>query len=224
MTGAFDIAKWEALWRDRDLFLDGLWTTVQVSLLSILLMLILGLIFGLMSTSKNKVLRGISRVYVEFIQNTPLVIQVFFIYNVLPSMGIMLSVFMTGMIGVGVYHGAYMSEIVRGSIGSIPKTQFEAAQSQGFGYIGMMRHVIVPQALKLALPPMANLLVALIKNTSVMAMIAGGDLLYRADSWSGMNLYYVPAYITTGVLYFLLCLPFAMAARRMESNMEVVVE
>ncbi len=224
MSGAFDITKWEALWRDRALFLDGLSTTVQISLLSILLMLALGLVFGLASTSKSRVLKSIARVYVEFIQNTPLVIQVFFIYNVLPAFGLTLSVFLTGMLGVGIYHGAYMSEIVRGSINSISRTQFDAAHAQGFGYIGTMRYVIIPQALKLALPPMANLLVALIKNTSVMAMIAGGDLLYRADSWAGMNLYYVPAYITTGVLYFLLCLPFAMVARRMESSLEVTPE
>lgn len=216
--------KWEALWRDRELFLDGLFTTVMVSFTSILLMLALGLVFGLASTSKSKILLAVSRVYVEFIQNTPLVIQVFFIYNVLPQLGLTLSVFLTGMIGVGIYHGAYMSEIVRGSIGSIPKTQFEAAHSQGFGYFGMMRYVVIPQAVKLALPPLTNLTVALIKNTSVMAMIAGGDLLYRADSWAGMNLFYIPAYVTTGVLYFLLCLPFAIAARRMESSLELIAE
>lgn len=224
MLEAFALPKWQALWEARGVFLDGLLTTVQVSLLSIALMLLLGLIFGLMSTSKSKVLRAIARVYVEFIQNTPIVIQVFFIFNVMPMMGLRLSTFMTGMIGIGIYHGAYMAEIVRAAIESIPKTQFEAAASQGFGYFGQMRYVIIPQSFKMALPPLANLLVALIKNSSVMAMIAGGDLLYRADSWAGYNLYYGPTYLTTGVLYFLLCLPFARMARRMESRMEVVAE
>ena len=220
MSNVLAAYKWEALWGARDVLLSGLAMTVGVSLLSIILMLILGLIFGLMSTSRSKVARAVARVYVEVIQNTPLVIQVFILYAVLPLMGIEIKhVFIIGVLGVGVYHGAYMAEIVRGSIDSIPQTQFESGRSQGFTYFQYMRYIIIPQAFRLALPPTTNLTVALIKNTSVLALIAGGDLLYNSDSWSSVNLYWGPAYIATGVLYFLICFPLAFLSRVLERKL-----
>ncbi|WP_139314659.1 ABC transporter permease subunit, partial [Desulfosporosinus metallidurans] len=88
-----------------------------------------------------------------------------------------------GVLGVGVYHGAYIAEVVRAGISSIHRGQMEAALSQGFSFWGAMRHVILPQASRLVLPPLTNQAVNLIKNTSVLAMIAGGDLMYHADSW-----------------------------------------
>ena len=157
-----------------------------------------------------------SRVYVEFIQNTPLVIQVFFLYHALPHMGVMLPVFVVGVLGVGVYHGAYIAEVVRAGINSIHRGQMEAALSQGFSFWGAMRHIILPQASRVVLPPLTNQAVNLIKNTSVLAMVAGGDLMYRADSWSSENIYYGPAYVVVGLLYLLLCLPLATLTRRLE--------
>jgi putative glutamine transport system permease protein len=97
----------------------------------------------------------------------------------------------------------------------------EAALSQGFSYWGAMRYVILPQASRVVLPPLTNQAVSLIKNTSVLAMIAGGDLMYRADSWSAGNIYYGPAYVVTGLLYLLLCFPLAQLAQYLERKMEV---
>jgi putative glutamine transport system permease protein len=177
----------------------------------------LGIIFGLFSTSSHKSLKAVSRVYVEFFQNTPLVVQVFFVYNALPYVGIRLEVFLIGMLCVGVYHGAYVAEVVRAGITSIPRGQMDAARSQGFSYIQSMRWIILPQTLTIVLPPLANQAVNLIKNTSTLALIAGGDLMYHADSWaSNGTLSYGPAYIVTGVLYFLLCFPLVSWARRHE--------
>lgn len=84
--------------------------------------------------------------------------------------------------------------------------------------LGAMRHIILPQAKKMAFPPMTNQAVSLIKNTSVMAMVAGGELMYQADSWSSTNLYYGPAYVATGLLYLAICLPLATYARRLEQQ------
>jgi putative glutamine transport system permease protein len=132
-----------------------------------------------------------------------------------------LPVFIAGVIGIGVYHGAYMSEAVRAGIGAVPRGQLEAAYSQGFSYWGAMRRVILPQAKRLAFPPMTNISVNLIKNTSVMAMVAGADLLYRADSWSSENLYYGPSYAITGLLYLIICYPLATYARTLEKKTEI---
>lgn len=216
MNGPFAIFKWEAVFRDFSIFFEGFITTLEVAILGLALALALGIIFGMFSTSKIKVFKIISRIYVEIIQNTPLVIQVFFLFNGLPYLKIVLPVFLIGILGVGVYHGAYISEVVRTGITSIPKGQFEAAKSQGFSYTQTMRYIILPQTIKIIIPPLANQLVNLIKNTSILAMIAGGDLMYQADSWSSGNMYYGPAYVVTGVLYFILCYPLARVSRYLE--------
>jgi putative glutamine transport system permease protein len=216
-AGPFALWRWARLFADSLVFREGLLTTLLVAASALLLALALGIVFGLFSTSSIKPFRYIARVYVEFFQNTPLVIQVFFLYNALPYIGITMDVFSIGCIGVGVYHGAYVAEVIRAGITSIPKGQREAARSQGFSYIQSMRWIILPQTIAIILPPLANQAVNLIKNTSVLALIAGGDLMYRADSWAANGtLSYGPAYVVTGVLYFLLCFPLVTWARRHE--------
>ena len=220
MVGPFAWFKWQALFKEWNVFAEGLIITALVALLALLLALVLGILFGMLGSSQNKISKFVSRCYVEFIQNTPLVIQVFFLYNGLPKFGIVLPVFWVGILGVGTYHGAYIAEVIRAGILAIPKGQKESALSQGFTYFGAMRYIILPQAKRVVFPPMTNQAVFLIKNTSVLAMVAGGDLMYRADSWSSANLYYGPAYVVTGVLYFMLCFPLAQYARRLEKIAE----
>lgn len=221
MTGPFAWFKWVAVFQEWPVFAEGFVTTLVLSALALSLAIILGIVLGVMGTSHYKSMRTINRAYVEFIQNTPLVIQIFFLYHGLPHVGIMLPVFSVGVLGVGIYHGAYIAEVVRAGIQSIPRGQHEAAYSQGFSYWSAMRHIVLPQAKRMALPPLTNQAVSLIKNTSVMAMIAGGDLMYHADSWASTNLYYGPAYVVTGILYWIICYPLARYAREMERKLEV---
>lgn len=216
----FSLDKWERLFADWQPFAQGFLTTLTIALLALALALLLGIVFGVFSSSHISVLKGVSRVYVEFIQNIPLVIQIFFLYNGLPLAGIMLDKFTIGVLGVGVYTGAYISEVVRAGIQSIPVGQLEAAKSQGFTHVQAMRYIILPQTVKIILPPLTNQAVNLIKNTSVLAMIAGGDLMYRADSWASSQLMYGPAYVTTGLLYFVLCFPLATWARNYEQKLK----
>jgi putative glutamine transport system permease protein len=237
-SGPFALFKWEALFKDWQIFSEGFGVTIAYSILSLALAVILGVVFGVMGSTQNKVAKAFNRVYVEFIQNTPLPLQMFFLVNlVLYRVGMeyeisskfivwledihpVLPVFIAGVIGIGVYHGAYMAEAVRAGIGAVPKGQLEAAYSQGFSYWSAMWHVVLPQAKRLAFPPMTNIAVNLIKNTSVMAMVAGADLLYRADSWSSEHLYYAPSYIVTGLLYLAICYPLATYARALERKTE----
>lgn len=223
MTGPFAWFKWQALFREWPIFAEGFAMTVLLSLLALALALGLGVLFGMLGASRSRFLRGANRVYVELIQNTPLVIQIFFLFHALPHLGVMLPVFSVGVLGVGLYHGAYISEVVRAGIQAIPRGQQEAAYSQGFSYWGAMRHIVLPQAKRIMYPPLTNQAVSLIKNTSVLAMVAGGELMYHADSWSSNNLYYGPAYIVTGLLYLALCLPLATFARRLERKLEAAL-
>ena len=223
MPGPFASFKWQALFQDWQVFGEGFLTTLAVATLGLSLALFLGIVFGMLGTSPNLYFRRLNRCYVEFIQNTPLVIQVIFLYHGLPHLGIMMPVFTIGVLGVGVYHGAYIAETIRAGIQAVPRGQLESAYSQGFSYSQGMRYIVLPQAKRIVLPPITNQAVSLIKNTSVLAMVAGGDLMYHADSWSSNNLYYGPAYVVTGLLYLSLCYPLAQWARRLEKKSEVAL-
>jgi putative glutamine transport system permease protein len=221
LGGPFSLRRWTLLFTDYSLFLEGLGITLLVAFLALLLALALGIICGLFSTSAARFLRTVSRVYVEFFQNTPLVIQIFFVYNALPYIGVRLHEILIGVLCVGIYHGAYVAEVVRAGITSIHKGQWDAARAQGFSYVQAMRWIILPQTVTIILPPLGNQAVNLIKNTSVLALIAGGDLMYRADSWaSNGTLSYGPAYMVTGALYFLLCFPLVKWVRSHELKLK----
>jgi putative glutamine transport system permease protein len=221
VPGPFAGFKWLALFQDWTVFAEGFTTTIMVAALGLALALTLGILFGVLGAAPGRLFRIINRIYVEFIQNTPLVIQVIFLYHGLPHLGIMLPVFSIGVLGLGVYHGAYVAEAIRAGLEAVPRGQLESAYSQGFSYWQAMRYIVLPQAKRIVLPPITNQSVSLIKNTSVLAMVAGGDLMYHADSWSSSNLYYGPAYVITGLLYLCLCYPLANLARRMEKKLEV---
>ena len=169
MSGIISARAWGKVWAYRSTFLLGLLNTVETAIFAILLALVLGVIFGLMATSGKKILQVISRVYVEIMQNTPILLQLCFFYYALAFSGHSIGILPTGIVALGVYTGAYMAEVVRAGIESIPKGQFEAAQSQGFTYVERMYYIILPQSIKIILPPMVNQIVNLIKNTSLSA-------------------------------------------------------
>ena len=171
MSGIISARAWGKVWAYRSTFLLGLLNTVETAIFAILLALVLGVIFGLMATSGKKILQVISRVYVEIMQNTPILLQLCFFYYALAFSGHSIGILPTGIVALGVYTGAYMAEVVRAGIESIPKGQFEAAQSQGFTYVERMYYIILPQSIKIILPPMVNQIVNLIKNTSCLYII-----------------------------------------------------
>ncbi len=218
-----------ALWRwldtlsHLDVFLSGFLYTLTVAALALCIAIVMGVFHALLATSKFRILQIWARIYVEFFQNTPLLINLFFLYFVLPKMpyiAIRLDVFTIGVLGIGIYHGAYMSEVVRSGILSIPKGQFEAAHAQGFTYFQTMAFIILPQTLKVILPPSTNQAVNLIKNTSVLAIIAGAELMYRVDSYAQSSLNYAPAYVVAGILYFIVCYLLSFAIRKYENKLK----
>lgn len=221
-TNPFAVAKFLSTLEHGEYFLSGFSYTLAVSFLALAIALVFGTMGGVMATSKSKALRAYTRTYVEIFQNTPLVIQIFFLYFALPPLGINLDVFLVGVLGVGAYHGAYVSEVVRAGIQSVPRGQFEAASSQGFTYTQAMRYIIVPQTIKIILPPLTNQMVNLIKNTSVLLIIAGGDLMYQTDIYAGDSLNYAPAYIIAAILYFAICYPLAYFAKFYEDRLKKV--
>ncbi|MCL5677200.1 MAG: amino acid ABC transporter permease [Firmicutes bacterium] len=211
--------RWQALFANRSIFVQGLGQTLLASALALGLALVLGVIFGVFAVAPWRLPRWLNRAYVEFIQNTPLVVQVLFLYFGLPYFGLVLPVLWVGVLGLGIYHGAYIAEVVRAGINSVHRGQLEAAYAQGFTYMGGMRYIVLPQAAQVVLPPLTNQALALIKNSAVLAMIAGGDLMYYTDSWSSDTLHYGPAYLVAGVLYLMLTLPLAWLTIRLEAHL-----
>ena len=129
MAGLFSADAWEKVWTFRETFFLGVEHTLMTAVFALFISLLLGIAFGLMSTGRNKALRAIARVYVEFIQNTPLLLQICFLYYALAFSGNSIGIIATGIIALGVYHGAYVAEVIRAGIEAIPKGQFEAAES-----------------------------------------------------------------------------------------------
>ena len=223
MAGLFSAEDWLMVWNYKDTFILGFINTLQTAVVGILLALIIGIIIGLMAASEKRIFRLINRIYVEFIQNTPLLLQICALYYALSFSGYKIGILITGIISLGIYHGAYMAEVIRAGIGSIPKGQFEAAYSQGFSYIGTMYHIILPQSIKIILPPMVNQVVNLIKNTSCLYIIGGSDLIsltYSFVTGATTGGAYAPAYLVSGLLFFIICFPLSTLAGVWEANLK----
>jgi putative glutamine transport system permease protein len=198
--------------------MKGYAQTLLISLWGLVFALLIGILAGVALTSKNRPLKAFLRGYMSFFQNTPLMIQVFILYNVLPKLGVRMSVVTVGIVGLALYTGAYAADIVASAIRAVPLGQTEAAEGQGLSRIQTLTFVILPQAVKVGLPALTNQAVNLIKNSSIMAVIAGGELMYVADSWSGSNLIYGPTFVMTAVLYLTICLPISLFARWLEKR------
>ena len=223
METVFSAKAWATVWQYRATFMSGLMNTLRSAVVGLLIAMVIGFALGLMATGSKKSLRVIARVYVEFFQNTPLILQVCFLYYALAYSGVKITVVTIGFISLGLYHGAYVAEVVRAGIQSIPMGQFDAARSQGFDYVDTMRHIILPQTVKIILPPMVNQVVNLIKNTSCLYIIGGADLIattYNFVTGESTGGAYGPAYLVGGLLFFLVCYPLSMMAGRWEKRLK----
>lgn len=221
----FDAEKWSLVWTHRQTFIDGTISTLLMALFGLILALVIGIVIGFMATSHKKALRAIARVYVEIIQNTPVMLQALFLFYAVTFAGVNgFSPLMCGIIALGIYHGAYISEVIRMGIQSVPKGQSEAAFSQGFGQIATMFYIVLPQTFKIILPPMVNQVVNLIKNTSCMFLAGGAvDLISRTNAFAvgeGTGSAAGQGYIIGGVIFFIICFPLSMIASHWEKKLK----
>lgn len=220
MMNIFGPRKWQELWDAWDEVMAGWGLTIQVSIVSLLLALFIGVVVGLVMATERKGAKRICQAYITFFQNTPLAIQlIIFYFVIMPAMGMTRMKVEAGVLSLSIYTGAYCANIFYSSIASVPAGQFEAASSQGFGFISSMTHVILPQAIKIALPSLTNQAVNLIKNSSVLALITAKDLIYTLDIIASNNDTYGPPLLMTGILYLCMCLPLSLLARRLERRL-----
>ncbi|MBN2282831.1 MAG: amino acid ABC transporter permease [Deltaproteobacteria bacterium] len=199
---------------------DGVLVTFEVTVEAILLALVLGLFTGLGRISSNRIINGIASVYVEVIRGIPLLVQLFYIYFALGRV-VNLPATVSAVIAMGVCYGAYMGEIFRAGIESIPKGQMEAARSLGMNYSQAMRHVILPQAFKTILPPVGNEFVALLKDSSLVSILAVSDLLRRGREFASESFTYFETYTMVALIYLIITLFLSKLVSIMEERIDV---
>lgn len=212
------------------LFTKSAITTLLLSLLTIVFALIFGSILSLMKLSKFRILRYISNIYVEFIRGTPLLVQIYLVFYGLPLIGIQLppvEVFgmdferlISGIIALTINSSAYVCEIVRGGIQSVDKGQMEAARSLGFGRTRSMLLVVMPQAIKIILPSLANEFVSLIKNSSQVSVIGIAELMYTADTIRGITFKPFEPFIIISVIYFVMTFIISLLIKLLEKKLK----
>lgn len=192
-----------------DMYLQGFGNTLKASLLALIGSFLLGTIFAIFRISPIRPLNWIGTAYVEFVRNIPLILVVFLFFVGLPAIGIVLNPFFAGTLGLTVYTAAFIAETIRAGIQAIPKGQTEAARSSGLTYMQTMRYIILPQAIKVVIPPMGNQFINLVKNSSVLGVIAGLDLMYFGDLISADTFVTFDVYIFVGLFYLILTLPLS---------------
>ena len=215
------LERWAGILDYADEFFWGFLYTLSAAALALIFALALGTVFAMLERHHSAIPRFLARVYVEVFQNTPLLVHFIFIYYGLAIMTdgfIQISAFLTAVICVGLYHGAYIAEVIRSGIEAVPKGQTEAALSQGFTPSETMRLIILPQAIRSILPPLTNQVVNLIKNTATVSVISGADIMFTAKNFANDTTNYVPAFASAAFLYFIVCFPMANWGRRIEAK------
>ena len=201
-------------WTESVLFLpillEGLRLTVIVTLGSMLLSTVLGLVWALMRVSGIKWLALFATGLVNLIRGIPIIVQLFYIYFVLPELGITLSAVQAAIIGLGIAYSAYQSENFRAGIEAIDHGQIEAAQSLGMGWLMMMRRVILPQAVKIVLPPYGNTMIMMLKDSSQASTITVAELALKGQMLASSTFKYSTVFTLVALLYLVMSVPLIL--------------
>ncbi len=182
---------------------------------------IVGLLFLLGQRTPIKIVNIVNREIVEFIRSTPLLIQLFFVYFVLPQFGITLSAWVCGMITIGLHFGTYLSEVYRGALEGVPKTQWEACRALNFSTFYTYRKIVLPQAFPIAIPGMGNYLVGIFKDTPLLSTIGVAELFHAATAVGGYHYRYLEPYTIVGIIFLTLSIPAAIWIRKIEKNVNL---
>jgi polar amino acid transport system permease protein len=197
---------------------DGILRTFQVTVLSIVFALIIGLFTGLGRISRIPLINRIATIYVEVVRGIPLLVQLFYIYFALGQF-VQVPRLLAAVIAMSVCYGAYIGEIVRAGLQSIPKGQMEAALALGLSRGQAIRKVILPQTFKVILPPVGNEFIALLKDSSLVSILAVSDLLRRGREYASRTFEYFETYTIVALIYLILTLFFSKLVAAMENRL-----
>lgn len=199
--------------------LSGAVMTVKLTVVSMLLALIAGLGIALLRLSRNRVLKLVSSAYVEVIRGTPLLVQLFIIYYGLPQYGIRLDAFTAGVLGLALNYSAYLAEVYRGGILAIDRGQWEAGSSIGLSRNALLRHVILPQAFRIVLPPIGNYFISMLKDSALVATISVIELMRAAQLRVAITFRAMDIYLLVAFVYFAMSYPCSLIIRHLEKRL-----
>ena len=210
--------KWDFAFQILPQMLWATLNTIMAAGIGYAIAAVVGLLFLLGQRTPYKVINIIVREIVEFIRSTPLLIQLFFVYFVGPQFGITLSAWVCAMITIGLHFGTYLSEVYRGALEGVPKSQWEACRALNFSTIYTYKRIIFPQAFPIAIPGMGNYLVGIFKDTPLLSTIGVAELFHAATAVGGYHYRYLEPYTMVGIIFLILSIPAAMGIRKLERS------
>lgn len=200
--------------------LRGLGQTLLFALASMFLGLVLGFALAIARITDWKIVRGLAAAYVSLMRGTPLLVQIFVTYYGLPGIGIEFSPIGAGILALSLNAGAYLSESIRGAVLAVRRDQWAASYSLGLSYAQTLRYIVIPQALRSAVPAISNTLLSLIKDTSLVSVITVAELMLTTKEMIAVTFRPLPLYMTAAVIYWLISLAFEALQRRMERRLQ----
>lgn len=210
----------ELLQKSLPSLISGLGVTIRIAFFAIILAIVLGLIFGLMSIAKFKILKAISTIYVYIVRGTPLMIQAMFVYFGLgQALGVRFDPVLAGIVILGVNAGAYLSEIFRSGIEAVDKGQLEAARSLGLSQVMAMKKVILPQAIKIMIPSLMNQFIIAIKDTSILSVISIRELMQSGQIIVGTTYRAFEIYGVVAMMYLVLITILTLVSKAVERRL-----
>ena len=201
--------KWDFFWEVLPRLLSATVNTLIAAGVGYVIALVLGLILTLAQRTRFNILNMIVREFVEFIRSTPLILQIFFIFYVGPQFGIKMSPWTAGMVAIGLHYAAYLSEVYRGALDSVPKGQWEACSALSMKTRDTYFRIIIPQALPSALAGMGNYLVGIFKDTPMLSVIGVAELMHTANAIGSENYRFLEPLTMVGVIFLLISIPAA---------------
>lgn len=211
---------WESVWHYRRLFLRGWGTTVWISAASLGLSTFIGLCFALARRTRILPLRYLSKIYIELVRGTPLLVQILIFFYVVAAAMWVENRYLVGIFVLSFFEGAYIAEIIRAGIEAVGKSQIDSARAVGFTRVQTYRYVIFPQTLRQILPPMAGQLVSLIKDSSLLSIISINELTLNAQQVNAFTYSTMESYLPLAVGYLILTLPISLWTRWLEKRMK----
>ncbi|GEM03644.1 cystine transporter permease [Halolactibacillus miurensis] len=203
-----------------DVFMEGLWLTLRLSVVSLLIAIVIGLFFAMLKISRIKVLEIIADLYIWIVRGTPLIVQIFILFYGLAEIWL-IPEFWAASIGLAFHSGAYIAEIIRGAIQSITKGQTEAARSLGMNRSLTMRRIVLPQAFRRAVPSLGNQFIIGIKDSSLASFIGLQELFGVSNTMGSNSFNYLPYFFTVAIYYLLIVLILTIAVNQLEKKLAV---
>ncbi|MFO7746690.1 MAG: ectoine/hydroxyectoine ABC transporter permease subunit EhuD [Orrella sp.] len=210
---------WEYTWEILPILGEASLITLQATVLGFFMALVLGLILAILRMAAPKPLRYLIAGFIEFVRSTPLLIQIFFLYYILPHVGISMGAMLTGVIALGVHYGAYCSEVYRAGLEGVPKGQWEASTALNLSTWVTFKDIILPQAIPPIVPALGNYLVALFKETPLLSAIAVLELMQTAKILGSESFQYVEPITLVGAFFLVFSLISAFLIRRFERRL-----